>query len=189
MIQFGSDGGLKVNAEGMKTTYDVVATDIAVAATPTDIFTLSGSATTTVKVQRVEVAFSETTGSTTDADLLLILRSTADTTGTSTAVTGVARDSNNAAATAVAKFYTANPGGLGTAIGTIRAQKLALQTPTASINSVDSVIWDFGTHPGEQEVTLRGATQFLCVNGNGSAYGTSPSMSVAITFTEEPNTV
>jgi hypothetical protein len=152
-------------------------------ATTTDFFTIQGSATKLVTVTEMSCIGSVLTTAT-NPDVLIIKRSTANLTGTSTSPTGVPVDSSSAAATAVVKAYTVNPGTLGTAVGTIRAVKFPLPVlPTANLLLVR---WQFGDSPFEQPVTLRGVAQTLAISGNGVALGgaNQVSMSCNVTWTE-----
>src|SRR5204863_4895248 len=101
--------------DGQKATYGASITGLVVAASATDIFAITGSATKIVRITRLRISGVRTTG--TDTDIQLIKRSTANTGGTSTNPTKVAYDSNDPASTATINAYTANPTGLGTAIG------------------------------------------------------------------------
>lgn len=165
--------------DGQKTTYSASATNIAAAATATDIFTITGSATKTVRVTRIVISGVQTTAGI--GSILLIKRSTANSAGTSAAMTAIPHDSNNAAATATALSYTVNPT-TGTAVGTLRSEKYLVAAP-ASTSDQTSLVWDFGNRPG-QAIVLRGIAQVLAVNLNGVTF-TGGSFSCYIEFTEE----
>src|SRR5258708_20326214 len=95
--------------------------------------------------------------------MLLIVRATVESAGTSTTPGITTNDSNNAAATSVINLYSANPT-LGTSVGTIRARKLNL----GAAGSAGTIEWKF-SDTNDQAVVLRGVTQQLCVNFNGQA--------------------
>lgn len=166
-----------VNSDGRKITYSASISGLVAAALPTDIFTITGSATKTVKISRLYLT--ATQGTAGQKDVLLIKRSTANTLGTSTAPTGIPYDSTNAAATATVLAYTANPT-LGTAVGTLFSTKL--QIPTAA-TSGDALALNFGTS-NAQAITLRGIAQVLAVNLNAATLTTS-SFDITIEWTEE----
>lgn len=140
-------------------TYSASA-NIAAAASATDIAILPGSATTTVFVTKVIISGIQTTGGL--ADVLLIKRSTANTGGTSAAMTPIPHDANDAAAVAAPLSYTANPTP-GTAVGTFRRGYTPVGAATAVVNPL--IVFDFGDKG--RPITLRGIAQGLAVNLNG----------------------
>jgi hypothetical protein len=164
--------------EGVKATYALGVAPLTPAATPTDIVTLQGSATMTVRVLQVAVfGLATTVGS---LDVALILRGAANTGGTSTNPTGVKLDQNDLAATAVITQYSANPSALGSAIGTIDWQLLNLQTA----GSYAQILFNFGGNLG-RAVVLRGASQWLALNLNGDAVPSGGKVGYALLWTEE----
>jgi hypothetical protein len=180
-IKSDGNGNLGVSAtpvDGVKQTYSAVINNLAVAATPTDIFTITGSNSKTIRVTKIEIDATRTTAGSVDA--LLIKRSTANTGGTSAAATAVPHDSNNAAASATVLSYTANPT-LGTAVGTLRTTKMFIATTTTA--GAEHVEWDFGNRPG-QAIVLRGTSQVLAINLNSVAVAGS-SFDIYVEWTEE----
>jgi len=167
-------------AIGPRATYDAASSAFTPGATPTDVFTLTGSGTKTIRVTRIRVSGIQTT--TGNNAFFLIKRSSANTGGTSASVTAVPRDSTNAAATGTVLQYTANPT-LGGTIGSVRCSRLF--TPAAAaVAASDTIIWDFDdfqTGP----VILRGTGQVLAVNFNGAALPAGLSLLCSITWTEE----
>lgn len=163
--------------DGAKPTYSLAAT-VTTAAAATDVVTIVGSATKTIRVILVRVTGIATTAITTP--VLLIKRSTANTGGTSTAPTAVSHDSSNPAATATGLAYTANPT-VGATVGTLRQDRLTFAT-TATV-AEGPIEWTLGNKPG-QALVLRGTTQVLAVNLNGVTI-TGGSLSVDIEWTEE----
>lgn len=155
-------GALRVkNTQVASATYSGTHS-VTVAATATDIFTLTGSATKTVALTKIILSGVQTTSGM--ADISVIKRSTADTGGTSTAGSIGAHDSTDAAATATLLGYTANPGALGTAVATIRRVYVPVPAP-ASIGTVP-VVLEFGDNG--KEGILRGVAQQIAVNLNGA---------------------
>jgi hypothetical protein len=161
-----------------KATYSASAVAFAYAASGTDIFTITGSATKVIRITRIAVTGTQTTGAM--RDVLLIKRSAANTGGTSATPTMVPHDSTSAAATAVVRNYTANPSGLGATVGTLRAEKFFLAAATAVSGSL---IVDFGPRYS-QSIILRGTGEVLAVNMNGVT-STGNSMTITMEWTEE----
>jgi hypothetical protein len=161
-----------------KATYSAAAAAFGVATNPTDIFTLTGSASKTIRITRIAVTGTQTTGGM--RDVLLIKRSAANTGGTSSTLTAVPHDSTSAAATATARSYTVNPSGLGTTVGTMRAEKVQI---SATTGVAGSLIADFGPRYG-QAIVLRGTGEVISVNLNGVT-STGNSMTCCIEWTEE----
>lgn len=175
------NGRIYVNAtpvDGARVTYSASVT-VATAATATDVVTLTGSASKTIRITEVRVSGIATTAITTP--VLLIKRSAANTGGTSTALTAVPHDSTNAAATATGLAYTVNPTGLGAAVGTVRNDRISFALTATASAGPD--VWDFGNRPS-QALVLRGTSQVLAVNLNGVTV-TGGSLSVDIEWTEE----
>lgn len=160
------------------TTYSASILSLATSLTATDIFTLTGSATKTVRVTRVRFSGTQTAAAL--QSLSLIKRSTANTGGTSTAQTAVPMDRNNSAATATVLAYTVNPATLGTTVGTIRNDKVYVQTTGAVPTVTDAT---FGTR-NAQAVILRGTGDVLALNCNGST-GAGATFTIDIEWTEE----
>jgi hypothetical protein len=165
------------SSPSLKATYSAVINGLAVAATATDIFTIKGSGTKTVKVTQISISGVAGTAITVPVDLLL--RSTADTGGTSTTPTLVKHDSTNAAATAVVNAYTVNPT-TGTLVGSIRSERVTF--PLTAVAPAKTV-YDFGVGPS-QPIVLRGAAEQLCINLNAATVSASL-INISIEFTEE----
>jgi hypothetical protein len=164
--------------DGCRATYSVTMTNLVPAATPTDVFTITGSATKTVRIFKIRVSGTQTTGSV--INVVLLKRSTANSAGTSTAGVLVPHDSNSAAATATALGYTANPT-TGTLVGNIRAIKAYVPTLTSS--TPEEVVWQFGDLP-VQGLVLRGIAQVLAINLAGATIA-GGSFDVSVELTEE----
>lgn len=144
-------------------TYSAAAVGLVPGLLATDIFTISGSATKTVKITRIEISATQTTLSA--ANLILVSRSTANTGGTSTTVAGVEHSSPGGSSTAVVRAYTANPAALGTSLGPIRAARAIIPALTGNL-APNLVTWTFGDRPSEA-ITLTGTGELLAVNLNG----------------------
>ena len=164
--------------DGVKATYSAAIVGLATVATPTDVFTITGSATKTIRVTRIAITGTQTTA--TQRDILIIKRSTANTGGTSSTLTAVPHDSTGASATATVRAYTANPTALGTAVGNIRTRKVFIGTTTG--NS-DEFIIDFGIRPS-QALVVRGVAEVLSINLN-SVTSAGGNLDISIEWTEE----
>lgn len=152
--------------DGSKATYRYAsAAAFAPAASATDICAITGSATKTIRLWRVYVSGTQTTSS--EVNLFLVRRSTANTGGTSTSLVATTNDTNNAAATATAVQYTANPTA-GTLVGTILAAKILVPVVAVGGNAVQGPFQEipFGDR-GVQTEVLRGTSQVIAVNLGG----------------------
>lgn len=172
----GASGeNLSTDHNTTKTSYSA-ASSFTMGLLSTDIFTLTGSATKTIRVTRIQISATQSTASA--ANIFLVKRSTANTGGTATTLTAVPLDSTNVAATAVARSYTANPT-TGTLVGNLRVNKLFVSAASGSPGTLD---WKFGE--GTQAIYLRGATEVLSVNLNAATL-MGNSFNIFIEWTEE----
>jgi len=145
------------------------------AATPTDLVIIEGSATKTVRVLSCVIGTTNTAAG--SQEFFLIKRSAADTTGAFvSAGTPVPLDSNNAVSSVNrVGHFTANPGALGAAVGTINRTRVAspVLVPGSFAGVVDIAEFElipwFGNSLLDQPITLRGVAQTLAVNFNGAA--------------------
>ena len=173
----GSYGEVQL-APSYKATYRACTGFFTPAASATDIFRISGSASKTIIVTKIEVIHNEVAN--THDKLYVIKRSTAASGGTSTTATNVPMDSSDAAGTAVVKSYTANPT-TGTSIGTISV--ISLNAGAFGEAHDQSVPKYTATLIGKAPV-LRGTAQGLAINANGSTL-TAPSICITVEWTEE----
>lgn len=170
-------GTVQVNTEGQKATYSCCVVGVTPGATPTDVFTLTGSATKTIRVTRVEVAATATLS--TGMDFVLVKRTAANTGGTSTTPSITTHDSNSAAASAVVNLYSANPSlGSGTNVRAVKLPLVALGTPSPS------TVFTFTTL-NDQAVVLRGTSQVFSLNLNGGSLSAGANFDISIEWTEE----
>lgn len=167
--------------DGSRASYRAAITGLAAVTGCTDLFTIAGSATKTVRITRVEFSGTEATAAQ-YLDVLGIVRSTVDTAGTKTNPTAVPLDSNDPAATATVAAYTANPT-LGTTVATVRADKVLLAL-TGTPTQPDRLVWDFGNRPSK-DLVLRGAAQQFAINLNGVAIANATLIDIAIEWTED----
>jgi hypothetical protein len=140
------------------TTSYHASTTVASAASATDIAVMPGNATNTAIITRVIVSCTQTTAGI--ITLNLIQRNTADTAGTSSAMTAVKDDQNYAAAVSAPLKYTANPT-VNSTIGNIDTLDVGcMATGTASPNDV------YVFRP-PKPIVERGTAQQLAVNLGG----------------------
>jgi hypothetical protein len=174
-------GQVVTTLPGRLYTYSATITGLAPAASATDLVTLSGSATKVVRVLRHDcVGTSTAAGS---VVLNSIMRSTADTAGTSTSPAAVPYDSNNVAATGVVKAYTANPT-LGTAIGT-PLRTISFNTAPASAAGSTAASVRYDDIVTAQVPTLRGVAQSLALNAAGVTLPSGAALTCSFVWTEQ----
>lgn len=170
--------GYRTDYERAMPTYAAVV-NASSAAASTDITILPGNATNTVYVTKVIVSGVQTSAG--EVDILLVKRSTADTGGTSAAMTAVPFDSADAAASSAPLSFTANPT-LGTTVGTVARTYLPV-APAATGTVSSSYTFDFGVRG--KPIKLSGTAQGLAVNLNGATV-TGGAFTVTYEWREEP---
>lgn len=142
-------------------TYRACINGLVPAASCTDLFTITGAAGKLIRVSRLRVGGTQTTGG--FVDVFLTKRSAANSGGTSTNPTKVPVSSSSAAADATLNAYTANPT-TGALVGNLGCKKLSVPAATAAVDP--EAEWDFrGTQT--QMVELRNAQEVLAVNLGG----------------------
>lgn len=143
-------------------TYRASITTIAIVSSPTDIFRLSGSATKTVYVKKITIS-----GYKTNAGSLIVSlfkRSTANSDGTTVALTEHPLDSGDATATAAAVAITGNMTvGTGVIIGAQRTEWYAANMTSG----IAPLVWEFGGFDPSRYLVLRGVAQGVTLNLNG----------------------
>lgn len=168
-----------------------IASSFTPAATPTDIVIIEGSATKTIRLISMKIWTTNTAAG--SQSFQLIKRSTADTTGTFvSAGTPAPLDSNNSAATVNrVGHFTANPGALGTAVGTLSNIRVA--SPAAIPASFAGIQQDAGVEMLDwmdkslldQPITIRGVAQCVAINFAGAALVAGQTHSYRIVWVEE----
>lgn len=164
-----------------KPTYSIAA-NWAVGATPTDVFLITGSATKTIKIQRVTI--SGNNSGDTNINVNLIRRSSAASGGTGLPLNGnVAKhDSTSPTSTAGMALYTANPT-VGTFAGILDTVSIFFPLQASGRGSL---VYTYDTTKHNiQPVILRGFNEQLCINLGGVTLGGTTLINVAITWTEE----
>lgn len=182
-VQLDSAGSLRVSEEGGKTTYAAATSGLVAASSCTDLIAVGGSATKVVRIQEVRISGTATAAKT--IDVLGILRSTANSSGTSTTLTAGKYHSGDAAATATVKAYTANPT-VGTAAGTIKSDRYTVGAADTALPPV--LVWDFRGRAGGRGLRLNGTAEGFSVNLNTLSPGAGNSFNVAVVWTEEATT-
>lgn len=177
--------GMSCLSEPTIATYGATAVGVVPAAAATDIACLTGSATRTIRLQLVRVNGS---GTAISVPVLLMKRASADTGGTATTGTAIpvpyALDSSNAAVSATAVAYTANPTLVDAAPGILDSGNLGLVATTVGAAVQSNVVFDYLNRTNSQAPILRGIAQQFCVNLNA----TSPTalLNVSFRWTESP---
>lgn len=133
---------------------------VTLAASATDVFVLTGSASKTIYVTRVRVSGTQTSSGL--VEVFLQRHSTANTGGTCSAITSAPMASTSAAASAVFSKCTANPT-VGTLAGVVRDEAIPFVTTASAISQ--PVEYQFAVQG--QPIVLSGAGQELAVNLGG----------------------
>lgn len=181
-VQQGTRGAPQVpsdNFEGTKATYSVAVTGLVPVLTAQDIFTLDASASKTVRLLQAQVVC---TGTAASVPVSLVRRSTLDSAGTAQVLTITPNDSTDAAATAVAKTWTANPTA-GTLTGALRSTTMSVNA-AAAVNPPTAAGWSFGINLDKAMLLAKGTTQELALNFNGTTI-TSGLCTVTAEWSEE----
>lgn len=145
-----------------------------------DAVCIFGSATKLVRLKRIAITGTDSTAQTVAATL--VLRSAANTGGTSTTPTVAPLDALNAAGSAVVRAYTVIPTP-GAAIATVRAQSIPLPAATAA-TQYPPVVWTFGDN-SSQDIVLRGIAQGACLNFPAAFTTAGAVINVDVTWTEQ----
>jgi hypothetical protein len=178
VTQYNTDASLVKTIDGVSKTYSASITGLVVAAAATDFIMITGSATKTIRVTKIEVIGTANVDAVTD--ITVVKRSTLNEEGTSTTLTSVPHDSSDEPATSVIKAYTADSKKLGTSVGDIISHKLFLSTSKTQPYALKMLFGDRAS----KAIVLRGADQCLCLNYNGRT-NAGNSISVSIEFIED----
>lgn len=159
-------------------TYGATAIGIVPAAAATDIACLTGSATRVTRVQTIRVSGS---GTAISVPVLITKNLTASTGGTATTGTAIPvpfrLDSGDAAPTATAVAYTANPT-VTSGAGILDAGNLGVVATTVGAAVQPFVLFDYSGRNFAEAIILRGIAQQACVNLNG----TTPTALLNVSF-------
>jgi hypothetical protein len=148
-------------------TYSCVTANFTPAATPTDLFKITGAANKVIRI--LELYFGGTATALAIIDLFLAKRSADNTTGTFVAGTKVPHDSGFKPADAVVGHYTANPGGLGALVGNVSHKKICLPIATSPVTDIITKLDRNVIQLLEAPIVLRSAAEILAINFNGAA--------------------
>lgn len=153
------------------------------AATATDILTITGSSTRIVRVTKIVLSGGATSAG--SIQTAIVRRGAVDTGGASTAVAVASRDTQNGPVAAPVAIYTANPtlGNTASAgAGTLDTCRLFLQTSTGG--APDICAFTYGVND-DQLTVLRGTTDQLAVNLQGSTIPSGGTIDIDVEWTEE----
>lgn len=177
---YNPDGSLQVPA--VKASYLAFTSSFTPGATPTDIFTITGSAS---KLVRVLSMFISTVQNASGVNLWQIFkRSTANSGGTSAPVTQVRSDQNDPAATATVLQYTANPT-VGTLVGGVWGGYIG--SPTLTSGPLDSIVGAFVNFTEDlgKPIVLRSTSDVLAWSLGGVALPAGLIVRAGVRWTEE----
>lgn len=167
------------STEGQKATYSAAKVALATVTSATDVFTLTGSASKTIRVTQVRISGTIDTAAQ-YVNVALNIHSSANTAGTSSAVTAIPHDSADAAATGTVLSYTGNPT-IGTSLGAVRAARYFAPL-SATAAPTTELVFDFTTR-NARGIVLRGTAQQLAINLGTTA--NSGVFDISIEWTEE----
>ena len=173
------------NYSGQKRAYSAALTaKTATAAGTGPFFSICGSATTTIRVQKISFDYTVATAGI-HADPRIQKTSTATSAGTATTLTQVPHDSTSAAGTASLVNYYTVLATSGTVVGTIDIQQRWAQI-TATVTGGSQITRDFDWRAlSEPEaIVLRGTGQCLQASF-GTTTTNAPTMTVSVMWTEE----
>ncbi len=182
----GGGGGGGAIEPGTIESYMSSDAEFTPASSATDVWSIFGSGTKTIKIFYIGLHFTGTGGG--SGTLYLLRRSSTNSGGTSSSTTPTKLDSNNAAATCTIKSYTANPSSLGTSAGqlvvTTLAPYISFSGATLTYGPVEFPLFDYKLLG--QPIVLRGTSEGIVLNCNGtSPSSTSTKLSLRVIFTEE----
>lgn len=180
-----SEYDLRDQFTGQKITYSASTTALTATAAGTGpFFSICGSASTVIRIQRLNINGSVATAAVRQA-ITLRKTSTATSAGTATALTQVPHDSNSAAGTAsLVNYYTAlaTAGALVGTVGT-RTKIWPITATVAATDQVVEAIWEFVGRESEG-IVLRGTAE--CLEAGFAASTTNaPTLALSVTWTEE----
>lgn len=173
------------NFTGQKATYSASTTaKTATVAGTTPFFYFCGSATKTIRIQKIVVCGTVATAAV-YGDVVLYKRTANGTFGTSTTLTLVPADSTSSAATATnVRIVTAGSPTAGTGGGAINTAMVFMPVTGTPANGITPIIFDYQNRTEAEALVLRGTAE-----GIELAFGTTttnaPTVTVSIIWTEE----
>jgi hypothetical protein len=177
-----SDTGTQRMALSQEATYAASTTaKTATASGTAAFFEICGSASKTVRIQRIAISGTWATAGYGDIQIRKV--SAAGTGGTATTLTNTPFDSNSAAATATAKYFTVLPTGGDTLVGNIFSET-AFFPLTGTVTTFQTQFIYVWRDTDAEPPTLRGTAQCITA-GFGTAPGVVPTLSVSVAWTEK----
>lgn len=174
------NAGQMVNRDDPRTRYRAGKIGLVLAATPTTVVSIIGSATKRIRVLRITVSGAAATASQI-IPVTVAMYSTANTGGTATTQALVPTDSTFSAATAVVSQYTANPT-TGTLVGVVAAETAVFALATAAAQP--GIVFDFTARNGGGLV-LNSVAETLAINFAGVTLANATTLSYDIEVVEE----
>ena len=170
--------GVSCASEPAMPSYGAPSIGLIPGAAATDVACIGGAANKVIRIQQIKVSGS---GTAIAVPVIITKHASLDTGGTLSLTTAIpvpyALDSANAAAVATTRAWTANPTIADAAPGFIDSAELGVAA--TSVGVISGNIWfDYRERNFIQAVTLRKATEEVCVNLNG----TSPTALLNVTF-------
>jgi len=166
-------------------TFMASSTEFSAGTAPTDVFTISGNATTNVYVLRMGISTTQTTAG--SNAWYVVKRSTANAGGTHASPTVVPFNSNATAGAATILQYTVNAT-TGTLVGKLWSGHLNSVAPaTAGIGGYDGVVIDF-LSPMSQPIALLSAAETLAWNFGGASLPVGMSVLAWVLWAESSKT-
>ncbi len=167
-------------------TYRAASAAFTPGASPEDVFTITGSATTNVYVMKMGLSTTQTTAGTNP--WFIKKRSTANTGGVSVAGTAVPVQSGNPAATATIASYTTTPTGVGAIVGAVWNGWIdSAKIDTAGIGGLEGVEVNFESMLG-QPIALLSTAEVLSWSFNAGALPTGLSVLAWVMWAEQSKT-
>ncbi|MBY0552808.1 MAG: hypothetical protein K2W95_36330 [Candidatus Obscuribacterales bacterium] len=182
----GSSGGNPI-APGTTVTYMSSDAQFTPGSSATDIWTMFGSGTKTVKIYYIGLHYSGNASGL--ATFFLLRRSSTNSGGTSSTTTPTKMDSNNGSATCTITTYTANPSSLGTGAGQLAVFGTnpfgtGFSATMVTYGPTEFALFDYRLLG--QPLVLRGTSEGVVLNCNGtSPTGGTVKISMRVVFTEE----
>lgn len=168
------------NIPTTKQSFSASISGLIAAAGATDILAIVGVSNRAITINRIMI--SGTASAAAAIPISIIKRSTPDTGGASTLLTGVAMDSRDPAAPqAVISAYTANPA-LGVSLGSIAAARMILSSTSASVG-INPTVFDW-ERMYKKLPALVGAGESLCLS-YGGATAAGNTLDISVEWTEE----
>lgn len=178
--------GVGCASEPYLPTYGATAVGLVTAASATDVYCVTGSASRVIRIQRLRISGSA--GTLVNVPVTVVKRATANTGGTLATSTALpvpyALDSTNPAATATTQSWTANPTLTDSTPG-ILASGVGVFVTTGTSAGNGGLLFDWESRNFMEAITLRGVAQQMCVNFNATTVS-SGVININAAWTEAP---